>query len=98
MTEIAERIKINIDNIVPQQKHVVLHNDHHTSMEFVISVLIGIFEKTSEQAFDLMMKVHEEGEAVVGTYFSEIADTKVGQVHTAAMANSYPLKASTRPA
>ena len=38
-----------------------------------------------------MFRVHKEGKAVVGTYSSEIAETKVAQVNQYSRASQHPL-------
>ena len=76
----------------PGRWGVVLHNDDFTTMEFVVEVLRKYFGKEHEQAMALMLKIHESGSAVCGTFTFEIAETKVYQVTEDARANGYPLK------
>ena len=38
---------------------VIGHNDDVTSMEYVVLILMDIFKKDAQTAFDLMMQVHE---------------------------------------
>ena len=76
----------------PDRYRVLLHNDDYTSMEFVVSVLCGIFHKTAEEATAIMLAVHERGVGQCGIYTHEIAETKVAQVHTRARRAGFPLK------
>ncbi|KIM10995.1 MAG: Clp protease ClpS [Sulfuricurvum sp. PC08-66] len=78
---------------IPKRFHVFLLNDHYTSMEFVIDVLMGIFHKNYAQAEAIMLAVHEQGKGLCGTYSYEIAETKVVQVRTKAKESGFPLKA-----
>jgi ATP-dependent Clp protease adaptor protein ClpS len=78
----------------PALFRVILHNDHYTTMEFVVAVLEGVFAKTPAEAFRIMMKVHTEGQALCGLYPHEIAETKVATVHDMARQAGYPLRAS----
>jgi ATP-dependent Clp protease adaptor protein ClpS len=73
---------------------VILHNDHYTTMEFVVQVLEGIFNKTPAEAFGIMMKVHTEGQGLCGMYPYDIAETKVSAVHDLARQYGFPLRAS----
>ena len=78
----------------PKQYHVILNNDDYTPMDFVIEVIMKFFNRTSEQAAEIMLKVHYEGKAVCGVYSAEIAETKVAQVNQYARDNEHPLLCS----
>jgi len=82
----------------PQLFKVILHNDDYTTMQFVIEVLEGIFQKSPAEAFRIMMLVHRTGHGVCGAYPYEIAETKVGMVHDHAKAQGFPLRASMEEA
>ena len=72
---------------------VVLCNDDYTTFDFVISILMQIFNKSEKVAQQITMSIHKTGRGVAGTYPREIAETKVSQVHEAAEAAGYPLRA-----
>ncbi|MDR1637553.1 MAG: ATP-dependent Clp protease adaptor ClpS [Treponema sp.] len=76
----------------PEQFRVVLLNDHYTTMEFVIDVLISIFHKNEEDAGRIMLDVHRKGRGTVGMYPFDIAQTKANQVHSAARRQEFPLR------
>jgi len=76
----------------PDQFKVILLNDHYTTMEFVVEILMTIFHKSIEDASKIMLDVHKKGKGVVGVYTWDIAVTKTDQVHSAAKANNFPLK------
>ena len=40
---------------------VLLHNDDYTTMEFVIEILMYVFNKSPESAAKIMMNVHQKG-------------------------------------
>ncbi len=73
---------------------VLLHNDDYTTMDFVIMILEGIFQKANEEATRIMMNVHQQGIGVAGIYTRDIAETKVAMVHDMARKNECPLKCS----
>lgn len=76
----------------PSMWRVVLMNDDYTPMEFVVSILMGIFKKTSEEATQIMLNVHQKGVGTCGVYTFEVAETKVAQVMDAAKRAQHPLQ------
>lgn len=76
----------------PPLYKVKLLNDDFTPMDFVVEVLEKFFNKTREQATQLMLQVHNEGSAVCGVYPLDLAETKVRQVTTLARDNQHPLQ------
>ncbi len=82
---------------LPPKYANVLHNDDYTSMEFVILVLKKYFQKNSDEADQLMWRVHKEGRAVVGIYPYDIAETKAMQVSQEARRRGFPLCCTVEP-
>ena len=76
----------------PKLYKVVLFNDDYTTMDFVIEVLQTFFLMNRERATQVMLKVHQEGSAVCGTYPKDIAETKVTQVSAFAKQHGHPLR------
>lgn len=76
----------------PKMYRVILYNDNYTSMEFVVEILISIFNKPAAEATKIMLDVHKRGTGVCGVYTYDIAITKVNQVHRQARVNEYPLR------
>jgi len=91
-SKINERVK------EPEQFKVILLNDHYTTMEFVIEILVVIFHKSIDDASRIMLDVHKKGKGTVGVYTWDIAVTKTEQVHAAAKSNDFPLKCIVEPA
>ncbi len=79
---------------LPKMFRVIIHNDHYTTMEFVVEVLITVFHKPAAEATMLMMDVHKKGRGIAGVYTLDIALTKIVQVHSMARQRGYPLKCS----
>jgi ATP-dependent Clp protease adaptor protein ClpS len=82
----------------PEEFKVILLNDHYTTMEFVVDILMVIFHKSSEDANKIMLDVHKKGKGTVGVYTWDIAATKVEQVHEAARQREFPLRCIMEPA
>jgi len=80
----------------PKRYQVIMHNDDYTPMEFVVDILMGIFHKEETEANRLMMKVHQEGEAAVGSYSYDIAYSKLRMATEMAEAEGYPFRLSLR--
>lgn len=79
---------------IPKMYRVILHNDHYTTMDFVIEVLTKIFHMTAEKAHKIMLDVHKKGKGICGVYTLDIAATKTEQVREMAKTRQFPLKCS----
>ncbi len=77
---------------LPAMFKVLLINDDYTPMEFVVETIQRFFNKTREQATQIMLKVHTEGVGVCGVYPQDIAETKMNQVMTYAKEAQHPLQ------
>jgi ATP-dependent Clp protease adaptor protein ClpS len=78
----------------PSKYNVILHNDDVTTMDFVILILIKIFHKSPEEAYDLCVQIHEHDKGIAGTYSFEIALQKKDETLKAARYNNFPLMAT----
>jgi ATP-dependent Clp protease adaptor protein ClpS len=82
---------------LPPMFKVLLINDDYTPMEFVVECIERFFNKSREQATQIMLKVHTEGMAVCGLYPQDIADTKMNQVMSFAKEHQHPLQCVIEP-
>lgn len=71
---------------------VLMHNDHYTTMEFVVDVLQRVFHKPATEANRIMLHIHFKGVGVCGIYPFEVAETKVAEVHALARTQGFPLR------
>ena len=76
----------------PSMYKVLMLNDDYTPMEFVVDVLQHIFQKTRDEATEIMLHVHQKGVGICGVYTYEIAETKVTQTVDYARKNQHPLQ------
>ena len=76
----------------PSLYKVFLINDDFTPMDFVTDVLIAVFQKSQEQATQIMLAIHNQGKGVAGIYPFSIAETKVNQVTEKARSQDHPLE------
>ncbi len=89
-TGIATRTKVRTKR--PSMYRVLLLNDDYTPMEFVVYVLERYFNKSRDQATQIMLHVHNHGVGVCGVFTYEVAETKVAQVLDLARRNEHPLQ------
>jgi ATP-dependent Clp protease adaptor protein ClpS len=75
----------------PSLYKVLLHNDDYTTMDFVVEVLQTVFHHTDQDAFRIMLLVHQQGVGVAGVFTYEIAETKVAKVMQMAQEHEFPL-------
>jgi ATP-dependent Clp protease adaptor protein ClpS len=93
MSEIATQQKsiVTTNIIEPKKFKVIILNDDKTPMDFVIDILMNIFNHDAEASNNITIKIHTEGSAVVGVYPYEIAEQKgIETTHIARQAG-YPL-------
>ena len=84
--------KSSVDIHYPDRFNVVFINDDFTPMEFVIHLLIEIFNKSINQAKDITLTIHKEGRAIAGTFNYEIGEQKVQEATTVSRHHGHPLQ------
>lgn len=77
---------------------VLLLNDEVTTFEFVIYVLVTLFQKPAEEAVRLTWEVHRSGSALVTVTSFERAELYVEQVTSLARPRGFPLTATIEAA
>ncbi len=82
----------------PRMYKVLIHNDDYTTMDFVVHILETVFHKSSAEASQIMLNIHNHGIGDCGTYSFEIAETKVAAVHAIARQYEFPLRCSIEEA
>ena len=87
---IEEDVKDQLEE--PAKYHVFLLNDDYTPMDFVVDILCNFFNKSADEATEIMLTIHYKGKGLCGTYTAEIAETKVENVVQYAFDNQHPLK------
>ena len=96
-----EKIQSTIHSLItigePKQYYVVMHNDDKTPFDFVVDLLMGLFNHDKDTAADLAHKIHTDEKAIVGMYNLEIAEQKVEETVKASRVANYPLSVSIEP-
>jgi ATP-dependent Clp protease adaptor protein ClpS len=97
--ETAPETRSRTDRLPPYA--VILHNDDHNSMDFVVNTLRKVFSYPVEKCVKLMMQAHEDGQAVVWTGSFEVAELKADQIHSCGpdpdVKKAKPLRVSIEP-
>lgn len=88
--EVSEEIKIKLTE--PKKWKVVILNDDVTPIDFVIAMLMEIFNHSSENAYNITMSVHETGSGIAGVFDFEIAEIKAIESTKMARENGFPLQ------
>ena len=83
---------IDEETTEPPNFKVLLHNDDYTPRAFVVEMLLAVFNKSLDDATQLMWHVHNNGIGVCGIYPFEMAETKIAQATELARENGFPLK------
>ena len=101
MSEIAS-FENKVQEVKPKTKKppmfdVILLNDDFTPMDFVVYVLKEIFNHTYQEANEIMLRVHNEGEASCGIFTKDLAETKSYEVNNLAKINDHPLISIVKP-
>lgn len=81
----------------PQLYKVIIYNDDETTMDFVVNILTNIFNRSQAGAEALMLRIHNQGQAIVGAYTYDIARTKVNQATALAQEKGFPLRLVYKP-
>jgi len=92
--ELEEEVDSEIRDDVrePPMYRVLLHNDDYTTMDFVVEIIMLVFNKSPEEAVNIMLNVHRKGIGLCGVYTYEVSETKVETVHAIAREHGFPLK------
>ena len=97
-TNIVTKQKDEVKIKKPKNYKVVMYNDDYTTMEFVINILMNVFNKKLVEAEKIMLDVHKRGKGVAGIYSYDIAITKVSIAISMAKEEGFPFKLTVEEA
>lgn len=92
MANVAEKFDTRVKIKPPSFYNVIVLNDDFTSMNFVVMILVTVFQKSEENAVKIMLDIHKKGSGLAGTYSKDIAETKIQLVHNKAREAGFPLR------
>ena len=78
-TDILDRPGTGIETRIepPKMYRVVLYNDPRMGGEVVFEALMRFFRKAQDEAMQILMTAHRGGQASVGVYTREVAETRM---------------------
>lgn len=85
------------DEELEKPYRVIIENDDVTPMDFVVLVLLTIFELELERAHGVMLEAHNQGHAYVRSLPYEDARDRVYTAHSVARSSGYPLSFYLEP-
>jgi ATP-dependent Clp protease adaptor protein ClpS len=76
----------------PKKYAVFLLNDNYTTFEFVVEVLVTIFNKSYQEAQIITLEIHKKQKGMAGVFMKEIAESKSKEVQSLAKSRKHPLR------
>jgi ATP-dependent Clp protease adaptor protein ClpS len=95
--EIETEIEVEQEPSLGPLYRVIIHNDDVTPMDFVMRILVTVFQLDGGHALSVMYTAHYHGSAYVQTLPKPEAVKRIGQAHTTARLNHYPLQFTMEP-
>ena len=102
-TETETETDIDIEFVVADEEElerpyrVIIHNDDVTTFDFVIGVLVVIFELSAYRAEQVAYEAHTQGNAYVATLPLAEAKRRVFKAQYAARQQGFPLTFTIEP-
>lgn len=102
-TDVQTDTDIDLEFIVMEEEElerpyrVIIHNDNVTTFEFVINILVVVFQQTFFRATRIAFETHTKGNSYVATLPLAEAKSKVFKAQFAARQQGFPLTFSIEP-
>lgn len=96
-TDLKPKIAIRTNVAPPPEYRVIFVNDNKTTVDFVVDILITLFNYEEEGAKAITLKIHDEGAAVVAIMPYELAEQKALETTALARSNGFPLNVKIEP-
>lgn len=96
-TDTIEEIDVDKKVFKPSKWAVVLHNDETTPFEFVVHLLMTVFELSKSSAFDLTSTIHQDGKGIAGIYAKSGADARKSTAEMMSQVHNIDLKITLEP-
>lgn len=81
-----------VDVAQPRLQEIIILNDDYTSVEFVVTLLMRIFNKSMLDAQNITQFIHNTGEGSCGIYPYDIAELKFNMATNFIQDNGMPLR------
>ncbi len=80
----------------PPECSVIFYNDDFTTKDFVVEILVSVFDKNRPDAVALTEKAHRAGSVIAGVYTYDIAVTRANIAVTRARKQGFPLRVEVK--
>ena len=77
---------------------IIAHDDDVTTMEFVVRIMVQVFQKPLIFAEAIMWQIHNEGNSIVDALPKAEAEFRVRKAMAAARLEGFPFKLTIEPA
>lgn len=84
--------EVEAEVIEPKMQEIIIFNDDYTSVNFVIALLMRIFDKSMADAQNITQFVHNTGKGSCGIYPYDIAELKFEMATNFIRDNGMPLR------
>lgn len=91
MTQTQTKTKNQIEISYPSRYKVIIYNNDVTPVDYVLQLLVNIFNKTIKEASNIVEQIHNNGKGVAGLYSLEVAQQKVNECIILNAKHNYPL-------
>lgn len=80
----------------PKLQEIIILNDDYTSVDFVVTLLMRVFNKSMLDAQNITQFIHNTGEGSCGVYPYDIAELKFSTATNFIRDNGMPLRITLR--
>lgn len=81
----------------PSMYRILIIDDDRTPMHFVVDVLKIVFNKSHEEAHEIMMLVHTRGTGLAGVFTLEVAEAKLAEVAKMMLLTGFIIRCDVEP-
>lgn len=92
MFDYKSEYDLDVRLVNPKMLKVVMLNDNITTQNFVVKILMDVFNKNAQEAESIMLEIHNKGRGICGIYPYDIAQTKVSIARRKSKEAEFPLK------
>lgn len=96
--DVEKESQVEQDETLEKRVKVIAHDDPITTMEFVVRIMVQIFQKPLIFAEAIMWQVHNEGQSVVDVLPRSEAERRVKAATLAARLEHFPFQFSIEEA
>lgn len=93
-TSLQQDVAVETKISEPPPWNVIFHNDDYTTIDFVVMLLVEVFDYSESSAFDKALSIHNQDRDSVAQYVFEIAEQKASICMALAQQFGFPFQAT----